>query len=454
MGAETGAIKGGGIGGGTLGGGTGIGEGGIGIEFPAFATTILQQPQEFLPAYNYNAFVVTSTNNTLPSFKYVAVIILNGDTSNPIIEKSSPHPVYGSAYFNPARMTESLVKYDINNFTYGFDANENTISTYYIDFYEEFEWGGEIVLNTHDKISSNEVKIWNGIIDYYNYQSYNCQNYLIDYGVILNHTLPRDVRMNDNGWIYYLASDVASLYQNIQVNAYDSAGGLLASTVLQNPFQDDTILANHSIRFDCCPNGLNEFNAAHILSGSQPIIPPTTAYYEIDFDINPNLLLRFNIVEDNCKYETFRLHYQNNLGAFESFNFMLASKHTENIKREKYKGIVGGLQDAEYFGYNISDRSTTNFFTIIKDTYKVRTNWLSEEYKEVLEQLVSSPVVYWEKMIYPPTSSSPIIQLPYLALVPIDIVNTNYEFDQKVTKRNFNLEIDFELSHDRYRQRN
>lgn len=34
--------------------------------------TILQQPQDFTPAYNNNAFVVTSTNNAQPSFKYVA----------------------------------------------------------------------------------------------------------------------------------------------------------------------------------------------------------------------------------------------------------------------------------------------------------------------------------------------------------------------------------------------
>ena len=118
---------------------------------------------------------------------------------------------------------------------------------------------------------------------------------------------------------------------------------------------------------------------------------------------------------------------------------MLASKHTETIKRENYKGVVGGLTAYDNFGYSISDRSTTNYFTSIKDIYKIRTNWLSEEYKEVLEQLVSSPVVYWEKEF---------------TLIPIDITTNVFEFDQKVTKKNFNLELDFELSHDRYRQRN
>ena len=397
--------------------------------------TILQQPQDFTPAYNFNAFVVTSTNNAQPSFKYVAKMYIGG---NVIVEKSAPHPTYGSAYFNPARMIESLVKFDIDNTVYGFQTNSKSIKSYYVEFYEEYDIAG-VITESALKATSNTIKIWNGIIDYLNYASYDYSDYMIDNSAFLNHILPREVRLDDNGWLYYLADDVTSIHQNVTINAYDSAGASLATTILDNPFQTNGTLTHHAIRFDCAPNGLNSIDPSQIFSGAQPIIPSGTVYYEIDFDLPKNVILVFYLVEDNCKYETFRLHYQNNLGAFESFNFMLASKHTETIKRENYKGVVGGLTAYDNFGYSISDRSTTNYFTSIKDIYKIRTNWLSEEYKDVLEQLVSSPVVYWEKDF---------------TLIPIDITTNVFEFDQKVTKKNFNLELDFELSHDRYRQRN
>ena len=399
--------------------------------------SIEQQPQEFMPAYNYNAFVVTSTNNAQPSFKYIAKMHIGG---NIIVEKSAPNPTYGSAYFNPARMIESLVRFDINTNTYGFQMNSKSIKDYYIEFYEEYEIAG-VIVESALKATSDTIKIWNAIIDYYNYADYYFNNYIIENGTILNHILTREVRLEDNGWIYYLAYDVTSLHQNVTISAYDYAGGtMLNQVILDNPFQTNGTLSHHAIRFDCAPNGLNNIDAGQIFSGSQPIIPSNCTYYEIDLDLPKNLLLSFYVVEDSCKYETFRLHYQNNLGAFESFNFMLASKHTETIKRENYKGVVGGLTAYDNFGYSISDRSTTNFFTSIKDVYKIRTNWLSEEYKEVLEQLVSSPVVYWDNADF--------------GLIPIDITTNVFEFDEKVTKKNFNLELDFELSHDRYRQRN
>ena len=109
--------------------------------------TILQQPQEFTPAYNFNPFVVTSTNNAQPSFKYVAKMYIGG---NVIVEKSAPHPTYGSAYFNPARMIESLVKFDIDNTVYGFQTNSKSIKSYYVEFYEEYDIAGVITEKTSD----------------------------------------------------------------------------------------------------------------------------------------------------------------------------------------------------------------------------------------------------------------------------------------------------------------
>jgi hypothetical protein len=146
--------------------------------------------------------------------------------------------------------------------------------------------------------------------------------------------------------------------------------------------------------------------------------------------------LNFDIVEYCNDY--FRLHYLNELGAMESMNFSKGNKHTSSIKRESYKSVVGGLTSASAYGYSKSDRSESIYNTVVKDNYKIRTDWLSEDYQNVLEQLVSSPIVYWEKDN---------------ELISISLKNTSFEFEKKKTKKMIMLELEFELSYDRYRQR-
>jgi len=193
------------------------------------------------------------------------------------------------------------------------------------------------------------------------------------------------------------------------------------------------------IRFDCYPNGLNNFDSGMIDSGAVPIIPNNTAYYEIEFDISNPILLRFDIIEDDCRYEKFRLHYLNKDGAFESESFMKGSKHTSETTREKYKAIVGGLASSTNYSYAVSDRSTKTFYTKTKDKYHVGSDWLTEDYKELLEELITSPIVIWEDILG--------------NLNPIDITSNSFEFDKSASKKMFRLELDFEVSYDRYRQR-
>jgi hypothetical protein len=56
----------------------------------------------------------------------------------------------------------------------------------------------------------------------------------------------------------------------------------------------------------------------------------------------------------------------------------------------------------------------------------------------LLEQLVSSPIVFWD---------SP------QGVLAITIKNNSFEFDRQRIKKMLFIEIEFELSYDRYRQR-
>lgn len=414
------------------------------------AFTIYQQPDKYTPAYNDILFYVGGSSNiSEPNYKYVFKIYINGSTT-PIIKKIFPHPTYSTALLNIGRMIESYVKHDIDTSVYGFQVCSNSITKYRVDFYEEFDIDGVPTLSEVLETSA-DFYAWNSILDFLSFQSYSSNNYAINNSKILNHELKRNVTLNDSGYIYCLTKDQDDGYISyIEINTYNNTNTLLQTASFPNPYTDLSNYKNSLIAFDCAPKGINNIPAFY----PEVIITNEVKTYTVSIFWNDTVddeiinikTLNFNVV-DYCN-EYFRLHYLNNLGAFESFNFAFRSKHTETIKRESYKGVVGTFGETTY-GYSKSDKSTFTNYTQIQDTYKVRSEWLSEEYQNILEQLVSSPCVYLDTNSL--NSSHPLYNNGLLA---IDIKNTNFEFETKKVKKMLSLELDFDLSFNRYRQRN
>jgi hypothetical protein len=403
--------------------------------------TIIQAPSEFSPAYNENIFVVGGSDNiSEPNFRYVFKIFLNGAT-DPIIKKRYPHPVNGNAMIDVGRLVESFVTHDIDTTVFGFQTCGNSIMKYYVEFYEEFEVDGVITLSEVQFVSDIK-KCWNGIINFIDGANYNQNNYLIDNSKILNHSLVREVTMDSNGWLYMLQQMSSGKIHNCYVECFDVSGDSISGVAFSSPFTNESVLANNMLRVDCSPNGLNQVPDELIFIGSQPIVPTNAVTYKVQIgyyngeELISKGIYDFKIV-DYCNDVIYPIHYLNNLGAFETFNFTKGSKRTETIKRESYKKVVGSLTESGY-GYSVSDRADNTSNTVIKDTYKVRTNWLSQDNQALLEQLVSSPIVFWD---------SP------QGVLAITIKNNSFEFDRQRIKKMLFIEIEFELSYDRYRQR-
>ena len=401
------------------------------------AFTVYQQPPKFSPAYNDNIFVVGSDNISEPNYKYVFKLYIGGPT--PIIIKRFPHPTLDSCYINVGRTIERYVKHDIDKSVFGFQRCDNSIANYKVDFYEEFDVDGVPTISEL-LVLGDKKYIWNGEINFLKYQNYNQNDYLLNFNKILNHTLERKVLPTDSGWIYFLYDSDKEI--RVEILTYDSSNIPIANYTAFSTIDIDY----KYLRVDCCPINLNQMG---LDIGTQPIIDNTVARYEfriLNEKDDELCLLNFKII-DTCT-EVYRLHYLNNLGAFESFNFIRQSKHTETIKREKYKAVVGGLTSETSYGYNKSDRSTNTNYTQITESFKVRSEWLSEEYQNILEQLISSPIVYLDTDVL--DGGNPLYNN---GLVSIDIKSTAFEFDTKRVKKMLSLEVDFDLSFNRYRQR-
>jgi hypothetical protein len=99
------------------------------------------------------------------------------------------------------------------------------------------------------------------------------------------------------------------------------------------------------------------------------------------------------LVLDNadCKYETYRLMWLNELGGLDYFNFKKRSDIDTKITRDTYtkRGVSGNYQ-----GQSVGDRGETVFNVDAIQTYTLNSDWITEEESEWLEYLFLSPEVY------------------------------------------------------------
>jgi lipopolysaccharide export LptBFGC system permease protein LptF len=127
------------------------------------------------------------------------------------------------------------------------------------------------------------------------------------------------------------------------------------------------------------------------------------------------------------------------VGGFDSFSFIRASNKSTEIKRSEYKKVTGGLTSSSAYGYSLKDRGTYQYNTQLKDSIKVKSDWVDEDTQNWLSELIESGEAYHDDPTY--------------GLLAINITNTKYDWKQSAQDKLFNVEIEFTYSFDRYSQR-
>ena len=403
---------------------------------------IHQQPGQYRPAYNDLIFVVSSSNNAQLNFNYFADIYIVGVT-DPIRLKAPVHPTYGSGVFNAGRVIENYVNSDISKTTYGFQKNLNSFASYRVDFGEEYGPSSGVI--QYSGITSTAYKyVWNGVLDFLDVNTYTMQSYSADSGTVLSENIDRYLELTQDAWLYFYSNDTTS-YDTAHVLAYNSTGGVIRGVEIANPYTSSGTIGNHFLRFSSGANNLNMISSGstsgYITStiGSGLIIPANTYKYTIQFDGASASPYFTHYITTLCKYPTNRLHFLNELGAFESFNFTKLSKKKIDVTRSKYKAPYGALTSASSFSYNNSDRLERTFFTSMKEGLSLKSDWITEAEHEWLQELITSPEIYLDD--------------PTFGLVAVSCNINTIDVKTVLNDKLFNLSIDLEYSFNRYRQR-
>jgi len=141
--------------------------------------------------------------------------------------------------------------------------------------------------------------------------------------------------------------------------------------------------------------------------------------------------IKYEIVCEQ-KYPNVRIKWKNRFGQFDFMNFNMISKQSFETERKTYQPQLGQWE-ASTFSYNNYDSATQAYIVDSKQGLSVNTNWLSQDYNDILKQLLVSDEIYW------------ITNESTGALTPLTIVTQNIVFKTGVVDKLIQYQFDFQL---------
>ena len=401
--------------------------------------TLHQSPDLYTPVNNPMRFVVASSNYTQTNFQYFADIYVSGQTGYTRILQS-PDLNYNSAYFDISEIIRSSITKNVPNNTYGFQRATNSYVAYEVKFGEQYGASSGIV--AYPNITVTGLKYaFNGVFSQKNFISYAYTTW-VDKKANSNEPSNTYVQYPSSNRFHSILSNVSGTIYYLEVITYDTNGNALGTYLIENPDQAVDAYNKHYFTINAGITGLNN---ATLASGVQPVITSSVAYYDIRFRdfVNTHNSIgyhRFTIDTSCTTSPIYTVHFRNELGGLDSYDFIRKSHKTSNIlSRDKYTQIYGTRTSSSAWTDSITDRGDTIFNTQISDSYSLESDWVTDSVASWLRELIESPEVYIE------TSAN--------VYEPAIITTTSYESKTIDNEKMFTVQVTLELANKRWRQR-
>lgn len=365
------------------------------------AITLYDEPQLIAPAGNPLVFTFSSDQTAQPNFSYVVELYIDS-TLRLTQEVFRQFNTMGRIDVSEAVQSELINMPPTTNLE--FDATDAMV-TYAIIVYEKY--GTTPV--TQASVTSTTLKAFNGALEYKNWISWDYTLY--DPNVTQDARFLTDFPktkkalcgMYENFYLgYFEQSGVAICDLNIYL--YDIQGNTIASDSITLTFTDfyilnvgpQVIIANTSITqndFDTC----YRYEAGVAVQGVS-FVGPFNIYMDLD-----------------CKrYDTYRLHWLNKYGVFDSFTFSLVSIEESSIQSYGYQRDPGVWDNTSY-EYTTNVGQMINFAKTKTEKLTLNSDWINQDVQHwLINSLYDSPVVY--------------LEVPYgSGFEPVKVTNSSYQ---------------------------
>jgi hypothetical protein len=379
------------------------------------AINIISNPNSVVSAFNQMAFNVSSTQAGQSNFNFIADVYVSGINTAVSRIAIPKQPSVNTCLIDASPILKNYVKNDFFNVSGSnyCQANINSRAKYYVQFGELYDVSGvptiypdlrrfptsgsNTAVNSIFGFEQFNTNVWNGYdVSGFGFLTEIPERITIEQGQELRLSF-----YDPNNLIGFLYVDGYSLDY---VVANKVSGEFLYNVNVKNLFglnQIYSTIGTHTITLS------NQSNA-------------------------PVKTITIEIVAACSKFDTIRLHWLNNLGGWDSYNFTKQSIKAMDIERKQFKKM-------QSINYSKSDRLKTNYNTTITDKLQINSDWISDEMADWFQGLLTSPIVYLERGAD--------------NFVSVNITNSEYLIQQYLNGRKIhNLQLDIEYSYNRYTQ--
>ena len=422
------------------------------------ATTIIAQPQVFMPAYNPIKYIIDNADKNEPGFRYIFTIYPATGSHIPanVVAQYKTLPVYGTGYGEQdvSKLMQSKVGFDTSAF--GLDSAQATNSWYQYDIDLGYEYidninygtslannGGNVQISftAHGFVQGDQISITQddlgvanpGVEGLHTVLSATANNFTINAlyadvtdvtinGTVTYADLRKTIVLDDEAIVdREVFNGAYNIFINISDNTpfpYNSFYGvsvdsnLLTSLVYSVPpstflgaffylnlraYQDIYTVAY----YDMSNNFIDDYLVNVPADGIHTFSVGPTALVTEDYYVQISNSLGFiseNYLftyDNRCTINDDQLIYLDRMGSWQSFAFQLKTYEKGQVTREQYnQHIDGQVVSAEWVGVPLQKGFRT-YNTNVTKTFDLNTNWMNENDGKRFQELLTSPQVYY-----------------------------------------------------------
>ena len=379
------------------------------------AINIISNPNSVVSAFNQMAFNVSSTQAGQSNFNFIADVYVSGINTAVSRIAIPKQPSVNTCLIDASPILKNYVKNDFFNVSGSnyCEANINSRAKYYVQFGELYDVSGvpTIYPDLRRFPTSGSNTAVNSIFGFEEYNNNVWDGYEVSgFGFLTE--IPERITIEQG--------------QELRLSFYDPNN--LIGFLYVDGYSLDYVVANKvsgEFLYNVNVKNLFELNPIYRTIGTHTITLANNSNA-------PVKTITIEIVAACSKFDTIRLHWLNNLGGWDSYNFTKQSIKAMDIDRKQFKKM-------QSINYSKSDRLKTNYNTTIIDKLQINSDWISDEMADWFQGLLTSPIVYLER-----GSDN---------FVSVNITNSEYLIQQYLNGRKIhNLQLDIEYSYNRYTQ--
>jgi hypothetical protein len=384
---------------------------------------------EFKPSVQDDLWnAAESSNSGVVDMKYVWDVYINNNLV--IRSKTYPNPLNGKGFFNASEVVRNYMSLDYLN------ANSIAIENSYpaITGGISIDYTLSVGEDVSGVTSLNQIS---GTTTAYNWAPSIFKRQVEGEGLVLkdNKFVTNRVRakagLTDRNLFIPLHIDRGTYYDGVDLTVFtygENNAQIASQTRTYN-------LSYNYVQLNISPVAINNEWAN--------LIDSNVKFYKVRFrdHISPKPTIVEFYVDMVCnpKFESSQLHFINQYGMFDTARFDLVKRLSFNVEkktyqRNDYKFREGGA-DVLYYDRGKFNESKINYGSKIDHSYKLTMNYPSDSDYQWLAELITSPLVYFEKDAL---------------LYPVSIKETNYEYSEHIFNGLKVFEVNIDLNQQRF----